>query len=475
MRFDFAIIGCGASGAVMAANLFRRARRALAVCCIEPAPRLGAGLAYGRCGPEHLLNVPASRISAMAGEELDFVHWLDRRGLLADAPGRFFAPRRVYADYLTDCLGRALRGSSHRHVVDHRPDLALALQRRADGDWQVELAGGETIEAGQVVLALGNLPSPAPPAGLESLAGDTRYLHDPWQLVGRKLRRDRAVAIVGSGLTGVDVLHTLIERGHRGMIDVFSRSGRWPTVHLEVRSGYSFRPDNGNLRQLFKEVRSHIEAAGAAGIDWRDVIDGLRPHTQKLWQQLAERDKRRFRRLLRGPWGRARHRMPPAVGARLEQWYRQGRFRIHSARRLEAEPTATEILLRAEPGAVPVRVRRVINATGPLVDLRRSDNPLVRDLLGSGRARPGPAGIGLDTDADGRVLDRDGGIPPGLFALGPLRQGTLLESTAIPEIRIQAFRLAELCLSGAAGTGVKSSPDLDHSSDSFDSPPATGI
>jgi hypothetical protein len=37
---------------------------------------------------------------------------------------------------------------------------------------------------------------------------------------------------------------------------------------------------------------------------------------------------------------------------------------------------------------------------------------------------------------------------PGLFAIGPLRRGELWESTAVPEIRLQALALAPLLAAG---------------------------
>ncbi|MDT8439858.1 MAG: FAD/NAD(P)-binding protein [Wenzhouxiangellaceae bacterium] len=446
MRFDVAIIGCGASGALLATQLFRQAERAISICCIDPGARLGAGLAYGRCGQEHRLNVPAARISAIAGEDNDFVEWLERRGLLEGDPAHFYAPRARFADYLTDCIGRALRNAPHPHVVDHYPVRAVEAQPVAAG-WRIRLASGETVEAGQAVLALGNLAAPTPPAGLETLADDTRYLHDPWRVVDQRIKRDRAVAVIGSGLTGVDVVQTLINGGHRGAIEVVSRSGQWPSTHVLQRNPQRCDWPQGSLHRLLAEVRSRIKDVEAAGGNWRDVVDGLRPDTQRLWQALSEREQRRFRRRLAGPWGRARHRMPPEIGRMIRNWQREGRVRVHVAPALVAEAGHGDIALHLNGrDAAPLKVRRVINATGPLTDPRRSDDPLLRQLLAEGRIRPGTLGVGLDADAEGRLLDADGRIRDDFSTLGPPRQGNLLESIAIPEIKVQALRLAERLL-----------------------------
>jgi len=52
--------------------------------------------------------------------------------------------------------------------------------------------------------------------------------------------------------------------------------------------------------------------------------------------------------------------------------------------------------------------------------------------------------LGLDVDADGRLLDRRGEPSRSLYAIGPIRKGSLWETTAVPEIRVQAAELAAL-------------------------------
>jgi uncharacterized NAD(P)/FAD-binding protein YdhS len=84
----------------------------------------------------------------------------------------------------------------------------------------------------------------------------------------------------------------------------------------------------------------------------------------------------------------------------------------------------------------------VINATGPSVDYRTWDDPLVRALFDRGWIRHGPLGFGLDATMEGAILDRDGHISTTLATLGPTLRGSLWETTAVPEIRAQAARLA---------------------------------
>ena len=51
---------------------------------------------------------------------------------------------------------------------------------------------------------------------------------------------------------------------------------------------------------------------------------------------------------------------------------------------------------------------------------------------------------------EGELLDEEGRVVPGLYAVGPPRKGTLYESTAIPEIRTQAAEVAAAVLARRA-------------------------
>ncbi|HEY8189069.1 MAG TPA: hypothetical protein VIF12_00175, partial [Micavibrio sp.] len=80
---------------------------------------------------------------------------------------------------------------------------------------------------------------------------------------------------------------------------------------------------------------------------------------------------------------------------------------------------------------------RVINCTGP--DYRRmiAGNPALASLSSQGFVKPGPLGLGIATpDA------------PGLYAIGTILLGEKLETTAVPELRVQAAEIAQRIVSG---------------------------
>jgi FAD-NAD(P)-binding len=73
------IIGGGASGVLLAVHLMRGLARRLETTIIERPKELGAGIAYATNHPDHLLNFPASNMSAFPDDPGHFVRWLAAR------------------------------------------------------------------------------------------------------------------------------------------------------------------------------------------------------------------------------------------------------------------------------------------------------------------------------------------------------------------------------------------------------------
>jgi tetratricopeptide (TPR) repeat protein len=99
----------------------------------------------------------------------------------------------------------------------------------------------------------------------------------------------------------------------------------------------------------------------------------------------------------------------------------------------------------------------VLNCTGTCTGVRSSDDPLVLNLLSSGLAQPGPHDLGFASDDAGRVLPASG-TQPAVWIIGPLRRGQLWESTAIPEIRVQAAALAHDVLAALPAPSIRRRP-----------------
>lgn len=419
MTLDIAIIGAGASGTLTAVHA---AQAGSSVALIDAGARAARGLAYGTPYGAHLLNVPAGRMSAKPDEPNHFLQWL--RGRMPDAHSGTFAPRASYGDYLASLLIAS--------DVTRVGGSAVGLTPFENG-WTVHLHDGRTLEARAAVLALGNLP----PADPLRLGGDApaEYIRDPWAPgVSLGLAPDAPVLLIGTGLTALDIAIALRHDGHRGPIHALSRNGRLPQPHAAAAARPlpslpdAFASPRGALRWVRREV--------AGGAEWRAVIDSLRTHTAAIWRGWSLAQRGSFLRHLRNLWDVHRHRFAPETGVEVDVL--RGRIvGIEAGLEVIWRPTGSEAVRT-------LRVARAVNCTGPACDYSRIDLPLVGQLRRAGWLTPDPLRLGIETDLDGRLLDRSGQVVPGLFTLGPLRRPSLWESTAIPEIRSQAVALANL-------------------------------
>lgn len=436
------VIGGGLSGAAVAYALLSRARAPLLVTVVGKAP-LGEGTAYGSSHPLHLLNVRSRGMSLVDGDDAHFVRWLATQDGADPDPDRF-VPRRLYADYVRDTL--AVAEASSMAGLERILGNVVGLDLTAEGV-RAALENGDARSGDRAVLALGHPPPDHPSDGHLPLYDSPRYVRDPWSpdaIAG--LDPDAALLVIGTNLTMFDLAMALDARGHRGVIHAISRRGLTSLAHGPAPSRSA--PWNGtapprSARAALRALRGEARAEPAA---WRGIVDSIRAQTPALWSSWPDAERRRFLRHARPYWDIHRHRAAPEIHERVDRMRQDGRLRVSAGRLTSLELRGDGVVATIAPrgGSAPVRlaVERVINATGPSVDYRTWDGPLVRALFQRGWIRPGPLGFGLDATAEGAILDRDGRASTILSTLGPALRGSLWETTAVPEIRAQAARLA---------------------------------
>jgi uncharacterized NAD(P)/FAD-binding protein YdhS len=257
---------------------------------------------------------------------------------------------------------------------------------------------------------------------------------------------------VGSGLTSVDVAITLRERGFRGTIHILSRRGLLPQTHQATAPWPPFWDEQSprTVRGLLRLIRTQVEAAEKTGSGWRAVVDSLRPFTQEIWRSLSLKERRRFLRHVRPYWDVHRHRIAPMIGAMLASQIQDGQIETHAGRIQAYGENADGVEVtyrdRESERLERVRVDRVINCTGPESDCRRVKHPLLTDLLRRKLSRPDPLFLGLDVSHDGALIDVHGKASDVLYALGPIRKGSLWETIAVPDLRVQVSELSSRLL-----------------------------
>lgn len=465
MSHTIAIIGAGFSGAVAAARLLGETGAApIRIVLINRSRAhsgLARGLAYGTQSNQHLLNVPAGRMSAFPEREHDFVHYLQQMGLPAD--GARFVPRRQYGEYLAHVLAQAQAKSVNGNTFESRTGEVCALTRRGRR-WWLDFADRSGMEADQVVLALGNFAPANPPLGAAADFGSPRYVKDPWaQDALAQIDPTHPALLIGTGLTMYDVALSLSARYPDLRMVAVSRRGLLPQSHRVVSTPPAWRhaPEDilagpATMRAYLRAVRAAVHRHAENKVDWRDVIASIRPLTPALWQRLPDQERARFLRHVRPYWDGHRHRAAPEIASAIEALRQRGQLTVRAGRLLGMKDEGGALVVRYRPrGAsteLSMHAGSAVNCTGPTSDFRVAGEPLLLAMHAAGQIKPDALSLGIEVDTRLRVCDASGAPQSGLYCVGPLLKARDWEAVAVPELR-EHVRTAVREMVNAIATG----------------------
>ena len=447
--FTVCVIGGGFTGAAAAIACLEHVRVPFRLVLAEPSAALGRGVAYGSHHPLHLLNGRTRDLSIRAGQPGDFLNWAFRQldqgenhAGLHEGLGHTFLPRQLFGEYVRQRLYEA---------IGRRPDIDFALVAEAARDvteergrgYRVAFERAEPVRADIVILATAY--------GLQTSSGTGALA--PFEAVpGEHFARAQTILLIGSGLTMVDVLLGARRDGFRGKALVISRRGQLPRTHAPrgVVPQNVALPRSRRVSMLATGIRIACEMAQENGTPWQAVINGLRASLPELWQGLPVAEQARFLRHLRPFWDAHRHRLPMEIHASLMEEFASARAellrgQVKGVTRTRAGFAVT--LLRRGREAETLKADLAFDCSGFRPDL---EQPLIRGLTEAGLAEPDAHRLGLAVEPSGQILGKAGRPSPGLYAIGPLCQGTLWEITAVPEIVRQADRAAQAIATSAA-------------------------
>jgi uncharacterized NAD(P)/FAD-binding protein YdhS len=445
-RPNICVIGGGFTGAAAALAWLKRLAGPFALTILEPSAGLGRGAAYSGHHPLHLLHVRTRDLSILPDRPQDFLNWAfsqidqgENDSSLHEGLAHSFLPRQLFGAYVRQRLFEAIES---RTDVDTRivNDAAVSCRRHGD-QFVVRTRAAATLSADIVVLATAYGEQNASASG--ALA--PHEIIDP-----ERLMKAKSIALIGSGLTMVDALIGARRDGFGGTATIVSRRGQLPRRHaakgvvpLEVAV-----PQSKSVARLTAAIRIACEAADTNGTPWQAVINGLRPFVQKRWLDLSAQEQRRFLRHVRPFWDAHRHRLPSEMHESILSEFESGRAVL-------VRGTVTGVARDQDRFTLRLRRRGSTVVESLHADLAidcssykpNLDLPLIQSLLFQGLARPDEHRLGVLVRPDGQVIGKDGVATRGLFALGPLGQGSLWEITSVPEIVRQADAAAIASLS----------------------------
>jgi uncharacterized NAD(P)/FAD-binding protein YdhS len=456
-----AVIGGGAAGAAVFGALLRRDDDAV-VHWITGRAIAGRGVAYATNDDSHLLNVRASSMGLYADQDEDFAQHALRGG--TNIRSTDFLPRRIFGDFIEAQVRKRMEAAeqSGRRYKVHATE-AMRIDPQVGG-YDVLLADGTALHVEAIVLAIGALaPRPLRTVSADALASGA-YELDPWSLSQRS-RAPRRLIVIGTGLTAVDTLLSASTRWPDAELMAVSRHGLLPFVHPVLPASPFPRQASinasllacGGTAPMLREIRNALR--DTPDVDWRSLIDGMRPINASLWRGLTQSQRRQFLRHARWIWEASRHRVAPGSADTIQQLRDEGRLQVHAARVLGVDghgPLDVTVRARSSQVLTTLQADLVVQATGLDTAVAFTEHALLSQLIQDGLAMADPLQLGISACPDGRLINKHGDVQPGLYAIGSLLRGNLWECTAMPEIRAAAHALAATLIEDRAQTDVSS-------------------
>ncbi|GGE47169.1 putative NAD(P)/FAD-binding protein YdhS [Pedobacter psychrotolerans] len=445
---NIVIIGGGISGYLILMNLLRTpGAQRLNVVLLEKERLDRLGVPYETTEEAHLLNVPVSNMSAFSDDKNHFADWLLKNAI--DFTPLSFMPRKIYRQYILDIFNHLMKYKSE--LINVSMLQAEAVDVDMEGK-NVLLNGAGQLSFDQLIMATGTFPPGHLALKNNDYTHSANYFPSAWQPgLMDSLKGLEEIFIIGTGLTMTDTIISLHKRGHKGKVTAISRHGLMPAVHKKCIPYPCFGEDmrkQVTILGMFGILKKHLKQAAIIGSDWRAVTDALRPHIPQLWNQLAEVERKAFIEHLRHRWEVCRHRMPEECALIVHSWLATGKITMYAGRIRQISESAEAgfcITYIQEKTQLIKQLKAdvIINCMGPLTDYNLIVHDLIRNLMQKGVICADPLGLGLQCSAEGALIQQDGRVSDCFYTIGAPAKGTLWETTAVPEIRVQAKQLAD--------------------------------
>ncbi|WP_428851896.1 FAD/NAD(P)-binding protein [Imbroritus primus] len=467
------VVGGGVSGVSCAVQLSRRSDLPLDIVIVEPSAALGRGLAYAAIDDDHRLNgpLPAHAVDPCCPDEL--LDWCRSTGVLAADPdatlpsGHVFLRRRDFGKYVGELAAREACNAVTGSTIAHRRDHALGATPRDDGSVDVALADGATLRADMLIIATGNAPPRLLPPFRPEHAAHPRIIANPLNTPRlAEVPRDARVLVVGTGLTALDVLSTLVRQGHTGAIMAVSRRGLRPQPQPPAICGETPVESDGlrpldrvmaelppfiqalgpayRLADVSRALRAEIRKAKATGGDWYAPFDLVRDAVWRIWPTIPLADKQRFLRRMRAWYDVHRFRSPPPNDRMVRQAEATGLVTFARARldRVDAPSGAGPIMvqLTSDAGVTTRPFDMVINCTGLDATSGYQRNPFLASLVAQETLVPDGSGMGFAVTATCRAVTPTG-ASPNIRVVGPPSAGSHGDPLGVIYIVAQIHRI----------------------------------
>ncbi|UZP43041.1 hypothetical protein NXS19_010857 [Fusarium pseudograminearum] len=432
----------------------------------EKQPVTGPGLAYSSACSEAIINMSADTMGLYPGDPSHFSRWVASNHPQLD--GARYPPRRIYGQYLVSLFQTAkddaVAQGIHLEVKEGELiDLCLSGDK-----FVLRNDNGGKLVVDRVVLALGNFTA----CTQSHLIGHAGYVDTPWPLHDlSSIPAASRVCVVGSRLSGLDVVLHLAQNDHKGPIYLASRSGCLPSVQSLRGQGYK---DTYKLHLLARDLECRnypvyldylaqrlmalVEDAGISDWDkffhkkdplvklsqdisdaengtnqWRALADAIAPNLERYWSHLTSKDQLLFLEKWCSMWYTYVHAMPYENALKLQNLLRSKAVNVLQCSRLYQRASGFTITSHDEH----IDVDFVVEATGFETNVSQIRSPFLHSILQSRILEAHPVtGLSLDQ----HTLEST--TTPGIYAIGSLSTGVHFYTNGIDRNVAHASRIS---------------------------------
>jgi uncharacterized NAD(P)/FAD-binding protein YdhS len=419
------IIGDGFAAAVMAAHLLRSGVASTSIAIVGPG-EVGKGNAYGCDSQFFRLNIREDLPIIFSEDPLHFSSWAQENinDPHAKTDAGYFYRRQDFGRYVSGLIMRESKSSQPEHIKAR----VLGISG-TEGFWNLELDDQSVLSAQHIIIATGNPPPtwPCEVSSPKTVKPSVELIENPWTGSALEvINPQENIILLGGGLTALDVINTLVERKHLGMIYVISPRAVLPPAQANwQRKVQPNWPQNLTPAKMIRFMRNYLPSASTASPEWQSAWEELRPNINTIWQQFSPHQKRSLFKRLGWLWNLYRFRASPQTIAAYEQ--------LRAKNQIQYYQSQVKVLLA---NGAEVNGDRIINCTGVASD------PLLRKLIEDQLAIFDPLGSGIAVDENWRVLHAPQKRWNTLRMIGPATMGSLGDVIAASAIAKQAEQLA---------------------------------
>ncbi|MCG7601580.1 FAD/NAD(P)-binding protein [Halomonas sp. McH1-25] len=456
---------------------------------MEKNSTFGPGAAYNDDLETNLLNTKTGYITIFPEKKSDFFNWLHNHpekwqwkypSFVPDENS--YAPRPLFGQYLQHSFATLISYGVKKNVKIIPVNAEVVDLKKMRDSYSVITACNITIRSDYVFLMCGTL---------ENKKQDTPKMKKgvisnpyPVSKLTSHFNREASVAIVGSRLSAIDTVIALKESGHVGTIDMFSRSGFFPSVrgtqgrytpkHLTTEKLNNIRLAKGclNLSDLSSLVvkdidQYHIEnpdhpreplaipspaeclstflkkeiALAEKPRGWQAVLYSTNVIIDKMWNSLDNNEQERFKNNFLSTFLSYRVSIPMENAVKILSYLNDESLRFFSGPISISYNDSGKPEILNDATLDKTAYDHVVIATGSPKSYKNSNSQLLASLEERGSISPHPfGGINVD-ETTYNIIDRNNIADEKVYAIGEITSGKFFFTSALDII----CRHAENC------------------------------